>query len=210
MGADDPHSCQWWVNDSQGNVIFRSEDFLPRNDYYDFICQWTGPFSSTFSPYEIKCIPRDSFGFASKYVWNVTVRNFNRLPSIQIKSPKANQTFEKDQRIQFDAWNSSDPDETRENLTFIWKSNKQGLLQQDRGLAGARFSHKDLKPGKHIITLTVIDSDDGQTSMNLTITIKEGKTGIPGFGFPVSIATIWMVIALLGKRRKLTMIDDGR
>ena len=201
MGAVDPHTCQWWVNDSQGNALYRSEDFFPRNDYYDFNCQWTGPFSATFSPYEVKCIAKDSFGLASKYVWNVTVLNFNRLPVIQVKTPKANQTFDKDQKIQFDTWNSSDPDETRENLTFTWKSSKQGLLNQGQGLAGARFSTKDLKPGKHQINLTVADNDGGETSIIFTINIKAAPSGIPGFGYLEWIASLSVVIVLNGWKR---------
>ena len=202
MGAVDPHSCQWWVNDSQGNVVYKTSKFSQGDDDYDFKCQWTGPFSASMQPYEVKCVVKDTFGITSTYTWNITVLNVNRPPSVRIDSPMDNRTFAKDARIFFDAWNSSDPDELRDNLTFIWNSSKQGLIKQDRGLSGAGFSFKNLKPGKHIITLTVLDSDGGETSMSFTVKINEPPTGAPGFEVVALVASITVAAVMLGRRRK--------
>jgi hypothetical protein len=202
MGAVDPHSCQWWVNDSQGNVVYKTSKFSQGDDDYDFKCQWTGPFSASMQPYEVKCVVKDTFGITSTYTWNITVLNVNRPPSVRIDSPMDNRTFAKDARIFFDAWNSSDPDELRDNLTFIWNSSKQGLIKQDRGMSGAGFSFKNLKPGKHIITLTVLDSDGGETSMSFTVKINEPPTGAPGFEVVALVASITVAAVMLGRRRK--------
>ena len=205
MGAVDPHSCQWWVNDSQGNVVYKTSKFSQGDDDYDFKCAWVGEaanaYSSTGSPYEVKCVVKDQFGLTATYTWNITVLNINRPPSIRIDSPMDNRTFSKDQKIYFDAWNSSDPDELRDNLTFIWNSSKQGLIKQDRGFSGSEFIFKNLKPGKHLITLTVLDSDGGQTEMTFTVKVSE-PAAAPGFEVVGLIASIAVVVIVLGRRRK--------
>jgi len=208
MGAVDPHSCQWWVNDSQGNVIYKTSKFSQGDDDYEFKCQWTGAFSASMQPYEVKCVAKDTFGLTSTYIWNITVQNVNRPPAVRIDSPMDNRTFAKDARIFFDAGNSSDQDDIRDsrpvldNLTFIWNSNKQGLIKQDRGLSGAQFVFKNLKPGKHIITLTVQDSDGGETTMSFTVKVNEAAPGAPGFEVVALIASMAVVVVFLGRRRK--------
>jgi hypothetical protein len=206
MGAKDPHSCQWWVNDSKGNIVYMSSAFLQGNDEYEFRCQWTGAFSASLSPYEVKCVARDSSGLTSSYKWNVTVLNVNRPPLALIDSPMDNRTFSKGQKIYFDAWNSSDPDEARDNLTFIWNSSRQGMIKQARGIAGAEFSDKDLNPGKHIITLTIRDSDGGETSMSFTVKVNEAPSGIPGFEVMALVASIAVAVVVLGRRRKWALL----
>jgi hypothetical protein len=201
MGAIDPHSCQWWVNDSQGNVVYKTSKFSQGDDDYDFKCQWIGAFSAAMQPYEVKCVVKDTFGITSTYTWNITVQNVNRPPSVRIDAPMDNRTFKKDTRLWFDAWNSSDLDEQKENLTFVWNSSKQGLLKQDRGMNGAQFSFKNLKAGTHIITLTVLDSDGGETSMSFTVKISEPTT-TPGFEVVAAVASIAFVAVLIGRRRK--------
>jgi hypothetical protein len=201
MGAMDPPSCQWWVNDSQGNVVYKTNKFSQGDTDYPFKCTWTGAFSASLSPYEVKCVVKDTFGLTSTYTWNITVLNVNRPPSVRIDSPMDNRTFSKDQKIYFDAWNSSDPDELKDNLTFIWNSSKQGLIKQDRGISGSEFIFKNLRPGKHIITLTILDSDGGETSMSFTVKVSEPATA-PGFEFVALIASISVAVVVLGRRRK--------
>jgi hypothetical protein len=122
---------------------------------------------------------------------NITMVNVNRPPSIRIDSPLDNMTFSRGQRIYFDAWTSQDPDEANDGLTFIWHSSKQGLIKQGRGIYGAQFSFENLKFGRHIITLTVRDSDGGETSMNITVKVMESTT--PAGSTP-EVPTVWIAI----------------
>lgn len=203
MGAVDPHSCQWYINDSQGNVIYKTNKFSQGDDDYEFKAAWVGAFSASGSPYEVKCIAKDTFGLVTTYIWNVTVINMNRPPTVKVDGPMDNKSFMKDSKIHFDAWNSSDPDtdELRDNLTFIWNSSKQGTFHQDRGQNGAMFDFKNLKVGKHIITVTVQDSYGGETSLSFTVTVKD-STPTPGFEVVALIASIIVAVAVLGRRRK--------
>jgi len=200
MGASDPYSCQWWVNDSKGNVLYKSAKF-DKVDSYTFTCQWCDEWSSRFSPYEVKCVAKDSFDLTATYTWNVTVVNVNRPPTIRITDPSDNKSFSKDKLINFDAWNSSDPDESANNLTFIWDCAGKGVLRQGQGLDGARFGKKDLKVGKYLITLTVKDSDGGQATQTFTVKVAEPKvTSSPGFG-PAGLAIAMMITGILLRKR---------
>ena len=201
MGAADPHSCQWWVYDKTGNLLSGTGKSVLGDDKYDFKCNWTGPFSSRLGPYQVRCAVKDTFGLTATYLWNVTVTDMNRPPVPSIERPKNYASFTKGTHIHFDAWNSSDPDESRENLTFIWRSSKQGLLNQDGGEAGAVFSTWNLKPGKHVITLTVQDSEGCETSAKVTVTFGE-PSQVPGFEGIVLLASVTVIVPFLVIRRR--------
>ena len=201
LGAADPHSCRWWVYDNRGTLLCATGNFAQKDDRYDFRCNWTGQLSSQLGPYQVKCVARDSYGLTAAYLWNVTVLDVNRPPVPSIDRPLDNRTFSRGANVLFDAWNSSDPDESRENLTFIWRSSKQGLLNQDTGEAGARFSARNLRSGKHVITLTVQDSKGCETSAKFTIMVAEpGQT--PGFGGLILMASVAVMAAFLKYRRR--------
>ena len=197
----DTHSDMWYVNDSQGNVVYKDLKFTNNNDDYEFRAQWTGDFSASGSPYEVKCVVKDSHGTVATYIWNVTVLNVNRPPSVSLSAPMDNKSFTKGTKIYFDAWNSSDKDEASDNLTFIWTSSKQGAIHQDRGQAGAQFTFSGLRAGTHLITLTVQDSDGSQTSYTFTVKIKE-QASTPGFEGVALVASIAVAAVLLGYRRR--------
>ncbi|MGQ9582457.1 MAG: hypothetical protein ACUVV6_02965 [Thermoplasmatota archaeon] len=198
----DTHSCVWYVNDSEGNVVHKSGRPVPGDDDYEFECAWTGPRSASGSPYEVKVVVIDQKGATAVYIWNLTVLNVNRLPVITLTSPQDNQSFMKGKTITFDAWSSKDPDEsTGDGLTFTWTSSKQGLLKQDRGQLGAQFALNNLKAGTHIITLRVMDSDGGESEYTFTIKVKEPST-TPGFETPVLLATVAAGALFVGARRR--------
>jgi hypothetical protein len=196
----DTHQDMWYVNDSQGNTIFKDK-FSLNNDDYEFRAQFTSDFSASGSPYEVKCVVRDGSGAVATYIWNVTVVNVNRPPTVTVSSPMDNKSFMKGKKISFDAWNSRDLDESEDNLTFIWSSSKQGTIHQDRGQAGAQFPYGSLKAGTHLITLTVQDSDGGSTSYQFTVKVKE-PSSTPGFEGVALVASIAVAVALLGYRRR--------
>ena len=49
--------------------------------------------------------------------------------------------------------------------------------------------------------MTVLDSDGGETSMSFTVKISEPETA-PGFEVVALVASIAVVVVLLGRRRK--------
>ncbi len=199
----DMHSSMWYVNDSQGNVVHKSSRPVPGDDDYEFACAWTGPMSASGSPYEVKVVVLDQKGATAFYIWNVTVINVNRLPTVVVASPQDNKSFTKGKAVLFDASGSSDPDEAGsiEGLTFTWTSSKQGLIKQDRGQLGAQFEMKNLKAGTHIITLRVMDSDGGESDYTFTIKVKEPST-TPGFESIALVAAIALGAVVAGARRR--------
>jgi len=201
VDVGDTHTAMWYVNDSQGNVVFKSTRPTANDDDYEFRCAWIGGFSSAGSPYEIKVVVADFKGATVSYVWNLTVLNVNRAPTAKWDSPIDNKSFTKGKAIWFDAWNSSDPDERSDNLTFIWNSSKQGTLGQGKGQQGAQMSLKNLKVGKHIVTVVVMDSDGGQSEQTFTVKVVEQKVQ-PGFEFVGLVAAVAVGAIVLGTRRR--------
>jgi hypothetical protein len=201
----DTHECMWYVNDTNGNQIYKTPRFSLNDDDYEFKCAFTGvavnAYSSAGSPYEVKVVVRDHGGMVATYLWNVTVLDTNRPPSARFDAPIDNKSFTKGKKIYFDAWNSTDPDEATENMTFIWNSSRQGMIHQDRGQAGAQFSFGNLKTGTHIITLTVMDSNGGQSVTAFTVKVKEPTTA-PGFDGLLVILVVAAVAAVVGLRRR--------
>jgi hypothetical protein len=201
----DTHECMWYVNDTNGNLIYKTPRFSLNDDDYEFKTAFTGiapnAFSSAGSPYEVKVVVRDKGGLVATYIWNITVLDTNRPPSARFDSPVDNKTFTKGRKVYFDGWNSTDPDEAAENLTFIWNSSRQGMIKQDRGQAGAQFSFSNLKVGKHIITLTVIDSSGGESVTAFTVKVNE-PSSTPGFEGVVVVAAVAAIAVFVGYRRR--------
>ncbi|MEM2870511.1 MAG: Ig-like domain-containing protein [Thermoplasmata archaeon] len=199
--AGDTHSCSWYVNDSRGDVVYKSPRPVAGDDDYEFKCSWTGPFSASGSPYEVKVVVIDQKGATATYIWNVTVINVNRLPSIRVDSPPDNKSYMKGSKVEFSAW-AQDPDEPDiEGLTFTWTSSKQGLLKQDRGQLGAQFTLKNLKAGTHIITLRVTDSDGGESQVTFTVKVRE-PSSTPGFEVAILVAAVSAGVLLVGIGRR--------
>jgi len=147
----------------------------------------------------------------STYTWDVTVQNVNRPPSITINNPPPDGTYMKGAEIIFNARQTEDPDESSYNLTYSWRSDRQGILMQGKGPAGAQFSSNRLVSGTHRITLTVEDSDGGRSTANFTLTIKEqapAKSLIssawlkPIAGITIAVIAFAAVAALAIKRRR--------
>jgi len=197
--------CSWYVYNALGKSIYRTRKPVENVFEYEFRCNWTGPFSAAESPYELKVVVQDLDGAEAVYTWNVTVNNVDRPPSIRCTSPKNDSTFVKGEIIFFNAWESNDPDEPKENLIFTWASNRQGIIQQDRGRSGAQFEFSKLKPGKHIIELSISDSDGDETTQTITITIAE-PSAVPGFEtISMIVLSVIGCILVAGKRKKLEL-----
>jgi hypothetical protein len=210
----DTHECMWYVNDTNGNQIYKTPRFSLNDDDYEFKTAFTGiapnAYSSAGSPYEVKVVVRDKGGMVATYIWNITVQDMNRPPLARYDSPIDNKTFTKGKKIYFDAANSSDADagtatDGRPNidsLTFIWNSSRQGMIKQDRGQAGAQFTLSNLKVGKHIITLTVMDDNGGQSVTAFTVKVTEPAT-TPGFeGAFVLVVVAAAAVFVAYRRRK--------
>ncbi|MBM4249861.1 MAG: hypothetical protein FJ149_10620 [Euryarchaeota archaeon] len=199
--GSDTHSCMWYVNDTNGENIYKSARYSLNDDEYEFRAAFTGAFSASGSPYTVEVLVKDAGGLVARYSWQVKVEDMNRPPAARFDSPVDNKAFEKGRRIYFDAWNSTDPDEAKEGLTFIWNSSLQGLVKQDRGQAGAQFTTNSLKAGRHIITLTVIDSSGGESTTTFTVRVKEPTT-TPGFEGVIVVAVVAAAAVFVGWRRR--------
>jgi hypothetical protein len=208
----DTHECMWYVNDTNGNNIYKTARFSLNDDDYEFKAAFVGiapnAYSSTGSPYEVKVVIRDKGGLVSTYIWNITVADTNRPPTARFDAPIDNKSFTKGKKIYFDAANSSDLDDGQLNgrpnidgLTFIWNSSRQGTIKQDRGQAGAQFSFGSLKAGKHIITLTVIDAAGGESVVAFTVKVNE-PTSTPGFEGVIVLAVVAAAAVFVGWRRR--------
>lgn len=197
----DTHSCMWYVNDTNGNTVFKSTRAVANDDDYEFKAAWTGAFSAQGSPYEVKVVVTDLKGAATVYMWNVTVLNVNRPPTATFDNPIDNKSFLKGKAIYFDGFNSSDPDELKDNLTYIWNSSKQGTLGQGKGQTGAQMTLKNLKVGKHIVTLTVLDSDGGESLKTFTVKVSEPVV-TPGFEMPLFVLAAMIAVVVMAVRRK--------
>jgi hypothetical protein len=203
----DTHQTLWVVKDNRNATVYRSPGFVLDEDSFEFRAAFTGPFSSDGSPYTVEAIVKDSGGLMVSYMWNVTVDDRNRPPSSRIDSPAAKKSFSKGTRIFFNASNTTDADESPgpdgrpniDNLIFIWNSSKQGTLHKDRGMAGAQFYYDTLKPGRHIITLTVLDRQGGESRTEFEVTVNDPT---PGFGASAFLLVAAAAALLLGRRRK--------
>ena len=102
-------------------------------------------------------------GTLYRYAPRIPVQN--RAPNAVITSPENGQEFELDVGITFDGTSSSDPDD--DPLTFSWSSNRTGQLSTED-----RFVDT-LPLGTHVITLTVDDGQDHNSTEQVTITIVE-------------------------------------
>ncbi len=87
----------------------------------------------------------------------------NKVPIAVITSPQDGQVFSIENEIEFSAASSSDPD--GEVLYFDWRSNMSGKL------GSSEIFKSLLDVGAHEITLTVSDSEGGENSTKINITI---------------------------------------
>ena len=64
------------------------------------------------------------------------------------------------------------------------------------------MSLKNLKVGKHIITLTVLDSDGGQSDYTFTVKVVTPPGGGPGFEFVGLLGALAIAGLVIGIRRR--------
>ncbi|MEW6070633.1 MAG: invasin domain 3-containing protein, partial [Candidatus Thermoplasmatota archaeon] len=136
-------------------------------------------------------------------VWQnfkLEIINVNRKPVAIISLPSNNSKFSTTDEINFNASASYDPD--NDNLTYVWRSNIQGLLSNAKS-----FSAK-LSAGVHTITLTVSDgtlSDSKQITITVETPLQPSwrLTPIEGAIVTSIICVAMAVIIILRKLKRI-------
>lgn len=129
-----------------------------------------------------------------EYEWEVKVLDVNRPPeNVQIVSPRNDMKFDKGDPILFNG-TATDPD--NDVLEYIWtdKGTKRVLGK------GSTITVKDLKPGTHIIVLTVTDGKNNVTK-EVSIKVVEPPSGGPGFEAMPAIIAVMIACIIIWKRR---------
>lgn len=100
-------------------------------------------------------------------------------PVISIQSPIDESNHNLGDEIQFEA-SVSDETDTPDELILEWSSNKDGILNTTSANASglATFITSALSEGDHVITLTATDSDNFQTSNQISITVGNLAEGV--------------------------------
>jgi hypothetical protein len=200
--GSDYNQVTWYVNDSKGKNIYKTPK-VGQDMTLDFRCDFkkveANAYSASGSPYKVQAVVRDRGGLSAMYTWNVTVLDMNRPPIARYDSPLNDKSFTKGETVYFDGWNSYDPDEDTDKLSFTWSFDEEGIIHSGRGEDGARFSINELKTGMHSIKLVVTDSDGAQDIRWFSIQIVEPVQKFNQIDRTSAVlATILLIVSISG------------
>jgi parallel beta-helix repeat protein len=126
----------------------------------------TGNFTTsnlTAGKHKITLTVTDSYGARSEATVNITV---NSPPTAYITSPTNGQVITYSQSIQFTGYGSDNEDGFLAGSSISWSSNISG------NLGNGNFTLNNLSIGKHLINLTVTDSNGSIAYKTVNITIN--------------------------------------
>ena len=141
----------------------------------------------------IKVVATDGFNTGYAVSGNFMVENKN--PVAVIISPKNGERFNSSTKITFEGYGYDIEDYELQNTSLTWISSIDGVIG-----TGEHFSTSHLSPGKHEITLTVLDSTEKSSQTSITIYVGKNKESTPGFEIMLLIGAI--AIALAMRRRR--------
>ncbi len=98
----------------------------------------------------------------------------NHRPNVEIVAPQMGATYIMSQTVALQALVYDVEDGSMEPSQLRWSSNLDGVIGR-----GAQVSVADLTPGRHRITLDVVDSDGASNSDSVQITVYEGPDDLP-------------------------------
>jgi len=160
--------------------------------------QFTTDFNST-GKYTIKVVVSDG-ELTDSHTWTLTVKNVNRLPSVEITAPAATDTFRSDTPIVFTAL-GTDPD--GDTVTYQWSV--------DGGSIGTGASvTTTLLGGAHTVKVVASDGKGGSAEKTMPVTVKtikknNGSSGLGGmalYGIIAAVVAVIVVVALVLMMRK--------
>jgi len=192
----DTLNVTWTVLDATGKKVAEVKAVTT----YILRCSYLGDLSAAGSPYKVRAFITDGKENATKE-WNVIVTNVNRNPVAAIAAPKNATKIVEKKALTLDATGTKDDDQNASTLKYVWTSSIQGKLGEN-----ATLILKNLKKGKHVITLTVTDTEGAVASQSVTVTVTAQAAGagkvIPGFGMMLGVVSLALVGALLSRRKK--------
>jgi hypothetical protein len=118
--------------------------------------------------------------------WSVQVANVNRSPTLTVKQPKADATYDEGTNVVFEA-EVDDPD--GEALSVQW------LIGDEVIGTGYAFTTSSLKAGEHTVTVRAVDPHGAAVQANVTFKVEE-PGGLPGTCGPFAVIAV-MVGAMM-------------
>ena len=213
---NETESLEFYVRaeDPDGDLILfkwkRDKTTVSDEDYFLYLTDYTSA-----GIYKLNLTIQDvgKNSFTLYYIWDITVNNVNRAPTLEVKEPiSKNRKINTDESLKFLIEESDlDFDDTPRITWYL-----DGSVAQDGG-SSFTLDGRETEPGKHVVSVTVTDEiDTADFKWNVTVVdVQEGYAGLSWDEWGILIESlvvvftaIFAVIGIVKVRKKMNKLKD--